>query len=134
WVRLLGGSWAFWFYLGKAWLPVKLNMVYPHWEINPFSALAYVPALGLLAMIVLCWSVRKRWDGAVLFALGYYLIMLLPVLGLFNMYYFVYARASDHLQYAALIGAIALAVGLISSRVKPQNARVIIGSLVLLFG
>lgn len=106
-VRLLGGTWAVWFYLFKALLPVNLSMIYPRWEISPGSLLAWLPGLFLLGSIFLLWRFRKTWGRPLLFALGYFLLTLAPVLGLFDMSYFAYARAADHLQYLSLIGIVA---------------------------
>jgi tetratricopeptide (TPR) repeat protein len=117
-VRLLGGTWAVWFYLGKTFLPVKLNMIYPRWEVDPALVRAYVPALVWLGSIAVCWRFRRSWGRAVLFGLGCFFVTLLPVLGFFDMSFFVYARAADHLQYLALLGVIALVVGGASSRFR----------------
>jgi tetratricopeptide (TPR) repeat protein len=114
-VRLLGGSWAVWFYLWKALWPVRLAMIYPRWEINPASPFAYLPALLLLGAVFLGWRFRRTSGRPVLFGLGYFLVMLWPVLGFFDMSFFVYARAADHLQYLALIGVISLTVGGLSA-------------------
>ena len=40
WVRLLGGSRAVWFYLGKIVAPAGLTMIYPRWEIDPGAAVS----------------------------------------------------------------------------------------------
>ena len=101
-VRLLGGSWAVWFYLGKGLWPMNLAMIYPRWEINPALPLAYLPALVLLGVVGLAWQFRRTWGRPVLFGLGYFLLMLWPVLGFFNMSFFLYARVADHLPDLAL--------------------------------
>ncbi len=134
-VRLLGGSWALWFYLGKALLPVKLSMVYPRWEINPSSVVAWLPALLWLGAMMGCWRFRRTWGAAGLFGLGSFFLLLLPVLGFFDMYFFVYSPVADHLQYLALIGVVALAVGGVCAKVKIQSSRVLLATpvLVLLF-
>lgn len=115
-VRLLGGTWAVWFYLGKALLPLRLTMIYPRWEVNPTWVWGYFPALAWWGALAICWWFRRQWGGAVLFGLGCFFVTLLPVLGFFDMSIFVYARAADHLQYLALLGAIALVIGIVSFR------------------
>lgn len=127
-VRVLGGSWAVWFYLGKVLWPVKLAMIYPRWEINPASPLVYLPALLLLGMVCLCWRFRRTWGRPVLFGLGYFLVMLWPVLGFFDMSFFVYARAADHLQYLALIGVTSLVVGGLSASLRGQGFKSQLGA------
>src|SRR5665213_301396 len=100
-VRMIGGSWAFWFYLAKIVLPLNLTLLYPRWEIDPKSILSYLPALTTLAMFTVFWRHRKGWGRPWLFASGYFLLALGPVLGVFNMSFFGFSRAADHLQYLA---------------------------------
>ena len=50
------------------------------------------------------WMARALW-----FAFAYYVVALLPVLGLVNHYYIRYSYVGDHFQYLASMGIIALA-------------------------
>ena len=110
--RLLGGSWAIWFYLGKALWPVKLCMIYPQWRIIETRVLSYVPALLWLATLVTCWVFRRRWGRPFFFGLAYFTIALLPVLGFLHMDFLRFSQAADHLQYIALPGITALTVAI----------------------
>jgi len=107
--RLARAGWAWWFYLGKALLPRHLIFVYPQWNIAAGNPLSYLPLVLCAAGLWLCWRCRKGWGRAPLFALGYFTVMLLPVLGLVNIFFMLYAPVADHWQYFAIIGPLALA-------------------------
>jgi protein O-mannosyl-transferase len=120
WSQLAGAGWAVWFYLYKAALPLHLNYVYPQWHINPSSAVSYVPGLMLVGMFLFLWRYRRGWGRVCLFCLGYYVAMLLPVLGFIHIGYLGYSLVADHWQYFSIIGPIALATSALCSRL---NAR-----------
>ena len=112
WVRLIGGSWAVWFYLGKIVAPFGLTMIYPRWVIDPRAAVSYLPALALAGLLFLFWRRRKSWGCPFLFALLYFLVALAPVLGMVDLAFFSNSRVADHLQYLALPGILALLAAL----------------------
>lgn len=109
--RLAASAWSLWFYVGKTLLPIRLSMVYPSWDVDPTRPLAWGPLLGLTALAAVAWRYRGTWGRPVLAALGYFVAMLLPVLGFLNMaFHDRFSLVSDHLQYVALIAPIALVV------------------------
>ncbi|MGZ5508301.1 MAG: tetratricopeptide repeat protein, partial [Limisphaerales bacterium] len=116
-IRLIGGSWAVWFYLLHAVFPVGLTMIYPRWPIDPSSLITYVPFVFLLLLLGFLWKFRRSWGRPCLFALGYSIITLLPVLGFFNMGFLAYSRAADHWQYLSVIGPVALMAATVSSTI-----------------
>src|SRR5262249_49167432 len=61
-----------------------------------------------MAGLVALWFVRAKWGRALFFAAAYYVISLFPVLGFFSVYFFRYSFVSDHFQYLASMGPLAL--------------------------
>jgi protein O-mannosyl-transferase len=110
--RVLDGSWAIWFYFGKVLWPAKLTMIYPDWDIDEQNWISYLPAILWVLALVTTWRFRRNWGRPYLFGLGYFTVALLPVLGFFDMNFLLFSPVADHLQYVALPGVIALAVGL----------------------
>jgi tetratricopeptide (TPR) repeat protein len=100
---------GFWFYLGKLAWPHPLIFVYPRWKIDAASLAAYLPVAALAAVGVVLWAKRAGWGRLVLVALGFFVVMWLPISGFFNVVYFYYSFVSDHFQYLALIGPVTLA-------------------------
>jgi tetratricopeptide (TPR) repeat protein len=107
--RVLIAGQALWFYLGKLVWPHPLIFVYPRWQLNPASPLQWLAAATAAGgLFALWWARRGRWRPVFVAAL-YFVLLLFPVLGFFNVYYFHYAFVSDHFQYLASIGPLTLA-------------------------
>jgi protein O-mannosyl-transferase len=107
--RLIIAGRAIWFYLGKLVWPHPLIFIYPRWEINSVQLVAYLPLLAALAALAALWLIRGKWSRPVFFAAAYFVISLFPVLGFFTVYFFRYSFVSDHFQYLASMGPLALA-------------------------
>ena len=58
--RLLIASRAVWFHLWKLCWPTKLTFIYPRWQIDSGAWWQYLFPLGLAALLVGCWSIRRR--------------------------------------------------------------------------
>ena len=89
--------------------PHPLIFIYPRWEVDSSKVVAYLPLLAALAGLAALWFIRAKWGRAVLFAAAYYVISLFPVLGFFSVFFFRYSFVSDHFQYLASMGPLALA-------------------------
>jgi hypothetical protein len=98
----------FWFYLGKLVWPNPLIFVYPRWKIDLSQASACLPVAAIIIVFCVSWFRRNSWGRPVLVALVYFLALLFLVLGFFNVFYFQYSYVSDHFQYLACVGPIAL--------------------------
>jgi tetratricopeptide (TPR) repeat protein len=106
--RLIIAGRAIWFYLGKLIWPHPLIFIYPRWEINSSRLTGYLLLLAALAGLLALWLIRAKWSRPVFFAAAYYVVSLFPVLGFFSVYFFRYSFVSDHFQYLASMGPLAL--------------------------
>jgi protein O-mannosyl-transferase len=107
--RLIIAGRAIWFYASKLIWPEPLIFIYPRWQIHSSQLVAYMPLLAATATLILFWFLPGKSGRAVFFAAAYYAISLFPVLGFFNVYFFRYSFVSDHFQYLASMGPLALA-------------------------
>src|SRR5207237_2669876 len=112
--RLIIAGRAIWFYLAKLVCPHPLIFIYPRWEIYSWQWMAYLPLLAAMAGLIVLWSLPGKACRALFFAAVYYVISLFPVLGFFSVYFFRYSFVSDHFQYLASMGPLALAGATIS--------------------
>jgi tetratricopeptide (TPR) repeat protein len=108
--RLAGAGWVVWFYLSKVLVPVGLNFVYPLWKIDATASLTWVPLLAGAGLLATAWWYRGGWGRPVLVALLFYIVMLSPVLGFFDIYYMRFSYVADHYQYLAMMGITALVI------------------------
>ncbi|MGO8702856.1 MAG: tetratricopeptide repeat protein [Candidatus Brocadiia bacterium] len=112
--RLAASGWIAWFYLYKLLLPAGLCAIYPRWKVDGASVAAYLPLALLAAGLIWLWIRRKSSDRAPLFAAAYFLLALLPVLGIVNMLFMGLSLVADHFQYLAMIGVIAFAAAVLA--------------------
>jgi tetratricopeptide (TPR) repeat protein len=111
-----------WFYLSKLFWPRDLMFVYPRWDVAVswpqilFPITAVAVALGLAV---------ARWRGALTGYL-YFCGTLVPVLGFFNVFPFVFSYVADHFQYLASLGVIvtvSATLVMASEHVLPSPAK-----------
>jgi len=113
--RIASVGWVVWFYLYKIVVPINLAMVYPRWDVSGQQILSYVPLVLLVGLCIALWFGRNRRGKGPLVALGSFIIILAPVLGLLEMSYSRYSLVADHLQYPGMPGIIALIGGLLGA-------------------
>jgi len=107
--RLVTAGDAVWFYLGKLLWPHPLITIYPRWKIDAGQWFSYMPLLAVMIILFILWFKRESWARPYFFALAYFLMALLPVLGLVDHYILRYSFVFDHFQYLASMGPLALA-------------------------
>jgi tetratricopeptide (TPR) repeat protein len=107
--RIVISGKVIWFYLGKLIWPDPLIFIYPRWKIDATHILAWLPAAAAGALWLALWWWRNGWAKPLFFVFSYFVVALFPVLGFFAVYFFRYSYVSDHFQYLASMGPLALA-------------------------
>jgi tetratricopeptide (TPR) repeat protein len=122
--RVVTAGVAIWFYLGKLIWPQELMSMYPRWRIDAGQWESYLPVLAVIITLLVLWLKRKTWLRPVFFVFAYFIVALLPVLGLVDNYIFHYSLVFDHLQYLASMGPLALAgaaIARLASWFRPEK-------------
>jgi tetratricopeptide (TPR) repeat protein len=120
------------FYFSKCVLPVDLMTIYPLWKIDPPQPLQFLPWPILAAVLWYLWTQRASWGRHALLGLGFFLINLVPFIGLNAGSYMNYSWVMDHLLYIPIIGLVGLATaaaGQVAAQLTPLPQR--IGAIVL---
>jgi Flp pilus assembly protein TadD len=108
--RIATAGLSLWFYLWKAILPFELLPIYPRWNTNPPNVWQVVlPWTGVLVVAAACWFKRNSIGKHLLFGLGYFAVMLLPILGFITISYMRISWVADHFVHLPLISIVALA-------------------------
>ena len=107
--RLATAGDAVWFYLGKLVWPHPLITIYPRWQIDAGQWVSYLPLLAVIVILSIFWLKRESWSRACFFAFAYFVVALLPVLGLIDNPIFRFSLVFDHFQYLGSMGPLALA-------------------------
>jgi tetratricopeptide (TPR) repeat protein len=100
---------AVWFYLGKLLWPHPLIANYPRWQIDAGRWTSYLGLIAVIFALGFLWRGRQSQFRPVFFAFAYFVIALLPGLGLVDSGIFIYSLVFDHFQYLASMGPLALA-------------------------
>ncbi len=136
WQRLEAAGAAFWFYLGKALLPIHLTPMYRGWVDSTAAAHTAIPGVLLIILMGVCGTAWRRIGAPLALGLAYYALMLLPLLGIFDTNYFSYSLIADHWQYHALPGVLVTVVsaaGLLGRRFpRLEAAAPAVGTITVL--
>ena len=128
--RLVVAGRAVWFYLGKLIWPHPLIFIYPRWRIEALRPFDFFPLFTAIAGLLFLWFKRNGPLRPVFFAAAYFVVSLFPVMSFFNVYFFIYSFVSDHFQYLASMGPLALAASAASAAVQRwRRPEVLAGSL-----
>ncbi len=121
--RLARAALALGFYLQKALLPASLSPLYAAGVLEP-SLPHLLPVAALAALAAWCWIRRASWGRHALLALGFFVLNLLPVIGLADMSYMRYSWVADHFAYISLVAVTGIAAAALGSwaRSSPTGA------------
>jgi Flp pilus assembly protein TadD len=113
--RVLLAGRAFWFYVGELVWPSGLTFFYPKWRMSAADGWQYLYPLAAAGVAAGFWVLARRMRGP-LAAFLCFAGTLFPVLGFFNVEWYVFSYVADHLQYLSILcflipAAAALAAG-----------------------
>jgi Flp pilus assembly protein TadD len=132
--RVARAGMAIWYYLAALVWPAGVSPMRPQWAQSLRTPLAWLPAIAAVAAPAIFYWKRRTWGRPLLFAYGYYIVMLLPVLGFVWMALMQETPSADWWQYMAAPGMFALAgaaivTGMQKSRYVPAAFGMAIGLL-----
>jgi tetratricopeptide (TPR) repeat protein len=133
-LRCFGAGASLAFYLGKFLWPFALMPVYPSWSFGPAMALSSLAATLLVVLLIALWFQRRDWSRHLLLGLGFFVLNLLPVIGLIDMTYLNFSPVADHFIYLPMIGLMGLVVLALEVLAAKCPARFRLTFLVLVAG
>jgi Tfp pilus assembly protein PilF len=100
-------------YLSSIVWPVNLLPIYPRWEVDPPKAWMFLAWPVIIGGAWWMWKNRDalappHWGRHALFAFGFFLLMVAPVLGFVTISYMRITWVADHFIYLPMISIIAL--------------------------
>jgi tetratricopeptide (TPR) repeat protein len=104
--RLVQAGWSLAAYARQAVVPTGLAPIYSPVGSGIFS---WLPWVGLAAALAVFWYRRAGWGRHALLGSGWFLLNLVPVLGLVPMAYMRISPRADHFAYVSLLGCVGLA-------------------------
>jgi Flp pilus assembly protein TadD len=122
--RIAIAGMAILFYLATIVWPVNLLPIYPRWDVDPPKAWQFLPWAVIGGAGWWLWKNRQEpWARHTIFALGFFLLMIAPVLGLIDISYMRITWVADHFLYLPMIGPLALLVGGITTWLATREER-----------
>ena len=103
--RLGQAGWSLGVYARLSLWPVGLEPIYP--AARPPS-LGWIGWLGAGALLGLFWWRRAGWGRHAVLGAGWFLLFLIPALGILPMAYSRIAPMADHFAYVSLVGVVGL--------------------------
>jgi protein O-mannosyl-transferase len=104
--RLAQAGWSIVSYTRMCLWPAGVEPIYPA-AANSWPPI--LPWLGIFAVLGVFWHKRAGWGRHALLGTGWFLLNLVPVLGIIPMAYFRISPRADHFAYLPLVGWVGLA-------------------------
>lgn len=129
--RFLIAGRLFWFYLGELLWPRNLMLIYPAWDIHQSDWSQYLFPVAAAFLFLALWIVRKKARGPFAAACCF-AVMLSPVLGFFNLSYFMSGLGpdhhaaifrADHFQYLAVMPVFAVIASGFDYLIRPTKTN-----------
>jgi Flp pilus assembly protein TadD len=122
--RIAIAGMAILFYLATIVWPVNLLPIYPRWDVDPPKAWQFLPWLVIGGAAWWLWQNRREaWARHAIFALGFFLLMIAPVLGFIDISYMRLTWVADHFLYLPMIGPLALIVATVTTWLATREER-----------
>lgn len=121
--RIALAGMAILFYLATIFFPVNLLPIYPAWPIDPPQLWQFLPWLIIGGAAWSMWNNRSTWGRHAIFAFGFFLLMIAPVVGFVGIAWMRLTWVADHFLYIAMIGPLALFVAAAASWINEGTAR-----------
>ena len=96
------------FYAQKIVWPHPLLFSYEKWDLDSWGALHFLPTILVLLTVGFLFVLRRRIGRGPVTGVLFFLGVLTPALGFFDVFPFRYSYVADHFQYHASIGLITL--------------------------
>jgi len=111
--RLASAGMSILWYMRIIFWPVNLLPIYPRWEVEPPKAWQFLAWPVIAAVGWWFWKNRAaawppHWGRHAIFAFGFFLLMVAPVLGFVTISYMRITWAADHFIYLPMIAIVAL--------------------------
>lgn len=103
-----------WYLRLLAW-PYPLLPNYPRWAVDPPHVVQFLPWLVIAAVAWWCWTKRCGWGRHAILGLGFFVLMVAPVVGFVTISYMRVTWTADHFIYAPMIGIVGLVAAGVAS-------------------
>jgi tetratricopeptide (TPR) repeat protein len=123
--RCLIAGRSIWFYAGKLLWPAGLVFIYPRWTVDVHAWWQYLYPLALVGVLLGLWWLRPKIGKGPVTAAAYFTLAVAP-LSFVNVAFTRLSYVSDHWQYWASMGFIALGAAVadvVARRLRPVQAR-----------